>query len=108
MLFNFSVLCRCSCLYAEVLPIVVSAAQPGSLWALSRSCRECNADESNCEMPLQGGRDTLHKQFFSDCLPISQSMKYIADTSRHFMQFLVCHPGQTSVTCNRGGHDQGV
>lgn len=37
MLFNFSVLCRCSCLYAEVLPIVVSAAQPGSLCALSRS-----------------------------------------------------------------------
>lgn len=56
----------------------------------------------------KGGRDTLHKQFFSDCLPISQSIKYIADSSRNFMQFLVCHPGQTSVTDNRRGHDQGV
>lgn len=46
--------------------------------------------------------------FFSDCLPISQSMKYSTDSSRNFMQFLVCHPGQTSVTDNRGGHDQGV
>lgn len=34
-------------------------------------------------------------------------MKYITDSSRNFMQFLVCHPGQTSVTDHRGGHDQG-
>lgn len=74
----------------------------GSLCALSRSYRECNADESNCEMPLEGGRDTLHEQFFSDCLPISQSMKYITDSSRNSVQFLVCHPGQTNVTDNRG------
>lgn len=66
MLFNFSVLCRCSCLYAEVLPIVFSAAQPGSLCALSRSYRERNADESNYEMPLQG------KLFFlMVCLSVS-------------------------------------
>lgn len=70
ILFNFSVLCRCSCLYAEVLPIVVSVAQPCSLCALSRSYRERNADESNCEMPLQGGRGTLHKPFFSGCFPL--------------------------------------
>lgn len=60
------------------------------------------------EIPLQGGGDILCKQFFSDCLSISQSIECVRDSSRNFMGFSVCHAGQTSVTDNRGGYHQGV
>lgn len=56
----------------------------------------------SCGIPLQGGRDILRKPFFSDCLSISRSIECIRDSSRNFMGFLVCHPGQTSVADNRG------
>lgn len=52
-----------------------------------------------CKLPLQGGRDMLHKQ---NTLFISQSIEGSADTSRNHVGFSVRHPGQSSVADNTG------
>lgn len=52
-----------------------------------------------CKLPLQGGRDMLHKQ---NTLFISQSIEGTADISRNHVGFSVRHPGQSSVADNTG------